>query len=663
MNRSIVLGCFLVSSYCLSQDSKEFLQLEIAESNLSDESLEKQVGQVDLIKFEKQDLNEIPLNEIMALPFLNQEQKHNLIEFLRENRPLFHINEIQTIKGFSAEHIQWLSARFLVVRKITFQDLKQKFFNPDVSFLLYRVKGLTQQKEGFKKDPESGGFLGNSLATRFRILHRKYGNYSIGILLDKDAGEVGIKDIADPWRQAYWSAHLFLEPNKTIKKICFGDFFIQHGEGLIFSQGFSMGKGPETIYSIKRPEPGLRPYTSSFERGNFRGFATSIDLKGTEITSYYSDLDLNATIYNQGAGIGPFFKSLNSSGTFRTSADQEKLSSLSLRSAGGFLKRKLFENKLSFSLNFRHDQFQYPWIREGKTLAEKGLTHAGSSFSFQEKNFFSFGEFAVSDPGAHALILGSIIQATRKLDLGVLFRSLSPSFVHLNANPFGEFSGARNEQGTYLSFRWIPNHKISIEGYSDLFSRIAPQNHQSLLSTGLDNLIHLRYRKSRSDIFRLVIRNEKKSNIETTKDQQNFRSYFSYQREFSPIFRSNTKFLFNHFSSEGSQSGFGLSQELIIGNSKKNLSAMVCLFDTESHATAIYLFEKNLFWEYSIPSFSGSGLHMNILAKFRPMNRVSIWVRLNHTSYLDRDQVGSGLDQIDGNQKTELAGMLRLSLF
>ena len=89
---------------------------------------------------------------------------------------------------------------------------------------------------------------------------------------------------------------------------------------------------------------------------------------------------------------------------------------------------------------------------------------------------------------------------------------------------------------------------------------------------------------------------------------------------------------------------------------------MLGFFDTKASGKAVYFFEQNVFREYLIPAYSGVGARYLIQAKMKANEMISIWFRIAHTSFLDRNQVGSSWDEIDGNKRTELKVLLKLNL-
>jgi hypothetical protein len=60
-----------------------------------------------------------------------------------------------------------------------------------------------------------------------------------------------------------------------------------------------------------------------------------------------------------------------------------------------------------------------------------------------------------------------------------------------------------------------------------------------------------------------------------------------------------------------------------------------------------------------MPSFYGKGFRLALSAKFEATQALTLSVKAGHTHYLNRDTIGSGTEQIDGNRRTDLYFYLR----
>ena len=84
------------------------------------------------------------------------------------------------------------------------------------------------------------------------------------------------------------SFHFFLQNKGKWKSIAIGDYTLQIGQGLVLASGFYLGKGAETILTVRRNSLGIRPYSSVIENNFFRGAAATYQIGGFEFTGFAS---------------------------------------------------------------------------------------------------------------------------------------------------------------------------------------------------------------------------------------------------------------------------------------------------------------------------------------------------------------------------------------
>jgi hypothetical protein len=118
-----------------------------------------------------------------------------------------------------------------------------------------------------------------------------------------------------------------------------------------------------------------------------------------------------------------------------------------------------------------------------------------------------------------------------------------------------------------------------------------------------------------------------------------------------------------HYSFQQGES----SQGVLIGQSigfkfKKlplQLDASAAWFQTDDYASRISMYEKGLLYSFSIPSFYGKGERLAFHARYELNEHFIFQAKYGWTHYRDRDIIGSGLEQIDGNTKSDLYLQLR----
>ena len=126
----------------------------------------------------------------------------------------------------------------------------------------------------------------------------------------------------------------------------------------------------------------------------------------------------------------------------------------------------------------------------------------------------------------------------------------------------------------------------------------------------------------------------------------------------------NTEFTFrsrielNWFDKHGKvpENGFLIFTDLIYKPLAKPFSGNIrgSYFETDGYDSRIYSFENDVLYAYSIPVFFGKGYRYYLNMQYKINKKLSCWARFAQTIYADRNEIGSGLDLIKGNKKSEI---------
>jgi hypothetical protein len=77
-------------------------------------------------------------------------------------------------------------------------------------------------------------------------------------------------------------------------------------------------------------------------------------------------------------------------------------------------------------------------------------------------------------------------------------------------------------------------------------------------------------------------------------------------------------------------------------------------FETNSYDSRIYVYESDVLYSYSIPAFYDKGTRCYFNLHYKLMRNFVIYLRLAQTVYSNKNTIGTGLDEISGNRKTEV---------
>ncbi|MDD3860041.1 MAG: hypothetical protein PHW83_07575, partial [Bacteroidales bacterium] len=112
---------------------------------------------------------------------------------------------------------------------------------------------------------------------------------------------------------------------------------------------------------------------------------------------------------------------------------------------------------------------------------------------------------------------------------------------------------------------------------------------------------------------------------------------------------------------EGNDWGYMIYQDFQYKPNKLPLTftARVAVFETETYDTRIYAYEPDVLYGFSVPAYYGQGTRLVLVIKYAAFKNLDMWFRIANTYYHDKDELGTGLDAIEGKNRTDIKFQLR----
>ena len=106
--------------------------------------------------------------------------------------------------------------------------------------------------------------------------------------------------------------------------------------------------------------------------------------------------------------------------------------------------------------------------------------------------------------------------------------------------------------------------------------------------------------------------------------------------------------------------GYVLAQDVSVQPSRTvKVSGRYALFDTDDYDTRQYVFEQDILYAVSIPALSGQGTRVYLLTQLSLSRHLTLWLRYASTHYRHQTTVGSGLEEIQGRERSEVKAQVR----
>ncbi|HET7116045.1 MAG TPA: helix-hairpin-helix domain-containing protein [Hanamia sp.] len=655
-------------------------QLENLTAANEDETTEDDSYAQEMFYFIKEpiNLNDADAGILEQLHLLSPIQISNLLSYRKLLGNFINIYEIQAIPGWDLTLIRRIRPYITVSQKTqVFNSISKRIKNGE-NTLLVRATQILEKSKGYLLDSSvaKNYYPGSPQKILVRYKYR-FGNLlQYGFTAEKDAGEQFFRG-AQKKGFDFYSAHLFIRNLGIIKSLAIGDFSVNMGQGLIQWQSLAFNKGAE-IMNVKRQSEVLRPYNSAGEIAFNRGIGITIKKNKWETTGFVSYRKIDAGFNVDTLNWEDYVSSLRLSGYHRTVNEITGKGVQGQLALGGNLA--YFKERFHFGANAVHYDFEHTITKEDYLYNKYSLSgkHAGNysiDYSFTYKNLHFFGEAAVDEGLDKAFINGLLINTDSRVAMSFLYRNISRGYQSLYSNAFTENTYPTNESGFYSGITITPTDFLRIDGYADFYHFPWLKYRTDAPTSGNDYMIQLSYRPNKQVEVYVRYKTENKPinynpdnfnlNPVTGRPKQGFRTQFNYKPDSRFTFRSRVELSWfdkrarpDDLVGRGDtpQTGFLTFADVLYKPVLKAFSGNIRLawFETDGYDSRMYAFENDVLYSYSIPVFFDKGFRYYFNLKYDISRKLSVWSRFSQTIYAGKNIIGSGLDEIKGNVKSEV---------
>ena len=451
-----------------------------------------------------------------------------------------------------------------------------------------------------------------------------------------------------------------------------GDFSMSLGQGLIYYNRF-VNRKSSLVTNVKRKGSVFHPYTSINEFNFMRGAAITISLSDRfELSSFYSRRKLDASVSEFEEDEIVEVSSIRESGLHRTPFEILNEGTLGRTTLGGVLKYFFQHGSIGLqALQYQLDQPFIPIRRlySSKDFSGDRLTNASMDYELTLGNFHLFGEIGWANSAG--MVHGALISLSRQADLSLIYRNLPDDFHTFHGNTFAETSNNANEEGMFVGFSFRPHKRWTWNTYVDLFKHPWLRYRVNKPSSGKEALTRITYSIKRKLLSYFQYKFETKERNAVDSDEvivpvnryykHNFRIHAGYKinPDFEYRFRAEYV-LWNEV--QRNKDGFLIYQDAIFKPIGRPFSftARLAYFNTDDFDTRLYAYENDLTYNYGIPAYYNRGWRYYLNTRYR-FGNISLEARLSRTTLNNQSTIGSGLNLIEGNKRTDIKLQARLS--
>ena len=649
---------------------------EIAEQLITND--EDNAYQWENLFEELSDLKENPLNinsatkeQLERFPFLNSQLIENILYYLYKYGAMVSINELMVVEDMD------LATFRLLKPFITCQPLEEKTHTPTLKSILkygkqelsarmdiplYTRAGYQPFTSDYIKENPNKRYLGPSFYHNLRYKFRYTNKVYIGFTAEKDPGEPFFAG-NNKKGYDYYSPYFYIRDFGKIRALALGNYRLNYGYGLVMNTDFNMGK-TTALNTLLNRESGIKKHSSTDEYNYFQGIAGSIQLsEHFTADAFYSYRQMDGIVDNR------FITSLKEDGYHRIPRDYEKKNSLTNQLIGSNIQYngKNFELGLTAVYNF-FNKVLNPTYRPYNKYYPRGsdFFNLGANYKFFLKKLTWMGEVAMDKDRRMAALNTLRYRPKANFQLIAMHRFYDVAYQSMYARSVGEGSMVQNESGFYLGMEADELWYFKLTAYIDFFYFPWKKYQMTKNGTrGIDGVIQLDYSPTHElDMFiRYRYKNKFKDYNPAEGDkitvpyiQQKGRYQLTYSPNDELVLKTTADVVHNAYQHKDPSKGFLIKQSIGYKFPKLplQLDASVAWFKTDDYASRITVYEKSLLYSFSMPSFYGEGERFSFNTRYELNKHIVLQGKYACTHYRDREVISSGLEQIEGNLKSDL---------
>lgn len=627
---------------------------------------------------ELSDLKENPLNinsatkeQLERFPFLNSQLIENILYYLYKYGAMVSINELMVVEDMD------LATFRLLKPFITCQPLEEKTHTPTLKSILkygkqelsarmdiplYTRAGYQPFTSDYIKENPNKRYLGPSFYHNLRYKFRYTDKVYIGFTAEKDPGEPFFAG-NNKKGYDYYSPYFYIRDFGKIRALALGNYRLNYGYGLVMNTDFNMGK-TTALNTLLNRERGIKKHSSTDEYNYFQGIAGSIQFsEHFTADAFYSYRQMDGIVDNR------FITSLKEDGYHRIPRDYEKKNSLTNQLIGSNIQYngKNFELGLTAVYNF-FNKVLNPTYRPYNKYYPRGsdFFNLGANYKFFLKKLTWMGEVAMDKDRRMAALNTLRYRPKANFQLIAMHRFYDVAYQSMYARSVGEGSMVQNESGFYLGMEADELWYFKLTAYIDFFYFPWKKYQMTKNGTrGIDGVIQLDYSPTHElDMFiRYRYKNKFKDYNPAEGDkitvpyiQQKGRYQLTYSPNDELVLKTTADVVHNAYQHKDPSKGFLIKQSIGYKFPKLplQLDASVAWFKTDDYASRITVYEKSLLYSFSMPSFYGEGERFSFNTRYELNKHIVLQGKYACTHYRDREVISSGLEQIEGNLKSDL---------
>jgi len=674
-----IIFCLFFLHYAIAQepvtdsDMLRSLLTEIAAYGEEDQDFDHLLEILEELAENPVYINDASFEDVARIIWLTEFQINSLLDHVKRYGVILSHYEIATLFGFTPELTQTL---------IPFVSLEKKpdpvKLNPGRALrygrnrLIVTTQRVLEDQEGYiRPDTVANRYAGSPIRANVRYLFSYANQLFFGITAAKNAGEPFFRK-NNPYGFDFYSAHFQLNTSGRLKTLALGDYRADFGQGLILWSGMNFGKSAMTLNAM-RFNAGLRRYGSLDKNRFMRGAGVTLRLEPMDVSLFYSRKAIDATVtVRDENGKATQVSSFPTDGYHRTPTEIVRKRAAMEQIVGTNISiRRTNWHIGATAVYYDFDVTVVPNTYIYNHFAFTGRSNSNYSidFRFRLGDAILYGEHALAQNGAWAMLYGAQMLIGERLVTNILYRSYAKDYHARYGGALGESSINNNEEGFFAGWNLNLGGQWRVSSYYDIFRFPWLRYRADAPTFGHDAMMQVDYTPVRNTKMYIQARyrereeNTTETTIRTVTHIKTASVKMVISHQIREGFGTGNHLEIKNYSKESATSkGYFLSQDIYFTFNTFNryplrITLRYAFFDTDDYDSRIYSYENDLLYAFSIPAFHYQGARMYALFRYT-LDNFDLRFKYAATRYTNRTEIGSGLNRIRGNRHSEVKGQI-----
>ncbi len=610
----------------------------------------------------KIDINTNNINDLQAIPIFNTIQIDDIMEYRRRYGDILSLGELKAIRSLTPENIR-LVARYLSVAGKTTErhhyTMREMFTKGRHYVSSFNKMVLERQKAYIPDSTGNAKYDGGRMRWCLKYRYKFDDRIAWGITCEKDAGE-SIGFAGYKYGFDYYSMFLKIRNLGFVDNLILGDYTVRFGLGLMLGGGFMAGKSMNGNNYNNCVQ--IREYGSVNENRFYRGAAATVKAGGVSLTAFASANLVDASCE------GVEFHSFKTDGYHRTARELSNKDNLR-ECIGGVMaeyKKNGFQiGTAAYCYGYDKDFAPREQLRYANMRREKDGCGASVSYRYDCRKMSLYGETALDKRGNISTINAADLRPAANFRLKILHRHYSVKYQAFKALSFGQTARTSNEDGVYAGIATDPFKWLGVEAWVDVFRLPWAGAYNKLPASGNEGMLQCKFNMSRrySLTVRLKHKERQNSDVDLGINKSQYIKVCSVYRPTDGLQLTTTaQFSRNISGDEDACHGYLVFQDVkwSAGTLPLTITARYALFSAP-YSARIYAFENDVSGTFASPGYFYDGQRIYLTASCKIGGKATLQLKIAQWQYFDRQTVGTGDSQIDGNKKSEVSIFFKYS--